>query len=367
MGTKLDRKEMPGGGRGAGFRFDLRWRGANLAIPAGMLVYAAGAGFLCRTLGHAADFRLDLYLAPFYASYALYAAIIGATLLARSALRRRDHALLCFSRTWPLDEFVERLLGALPFLLIWPIFMSGFTSIKTLLNDTLPFAWDDELLALGLKLHLGTPLWLALDSRPVTLVLEFLYAFWGVLLVAVPFSVCLRNPTCPKRTRFLVSHLLILVLMGNVAAGMFMSAGPFWLDVTARHHDMYAPLFDYLARADANGSFSAVAFQRYLWEAHQHRETWLGTGISAFPSIHVAIATLYVLFGWQFGRLARWGSILFLIAIMIGSVNLGWHYPFDGYAGIAGAVAIYAAVGWAQRRLVRAPVPPTLTVQPLAA
>jgi len=302
-------------------------------------------------------------------SYAVYGAIIAGALLVRRRLRRGDKHLLWFTGTWPLEKFVERLIAALPFLLMWPIFMSGFTSIKNLLNDTLPFTWDHDLMTLGVLLHFGKPLWqwLSIDSPPVTLVLEFLYAFWGVLLVAVPFSVCLRRPDCPKRTRFLVSHLLVLVLLGNVVAGMFMSAGPFWLQFSGHHHYAYAPLFDYLIRTDPNGSFSAVTYQRYLWQAHLHRSTWFGTGISAFPSIHVAIAALYVLFAWQFGRLARVASILFLIAIMIGSVELGWHYALDGYAGMAGTAAIYFGVGWAQRRLSNAAPESALTRQTLAA
>jgi hypothetical protein len=329
-------------------RFEPHWRGANIAVPVAMLVYAATAALLCQALGQAQDFRLDVYLAPFYVSYLFYGAVIGSALLVRRILNRGDKHLLWFARTWPIEEFIARLIAALPFLLMWPIFMSGFTSIKNLLNDTVPFTWDHELLTLGLQLHFGKPLWqwLAIDSPPVTHMLEFIYAFWGVLLVAVPFSVCLRHPDCPKRTQFLVSHLLVLVLLGNVVAGMFMSAGPFWLQFSGHHHYPYAPLFDYLMRTDPDGSFSAVTYQRYLWEARRHTGTWFGTGVSAFPSIHVAVAALYVLFGWQFGRLARVASILFLIAIMIGSVHLGWHYAFDGYAGMAGAAVIYFSVGW---------------------
>jgi hypothetical protein len=252
---------------------------------------------------------------------------------------------------------------------MWPIFMSGFTSMKNLLNDTLPFSWDHAIATLGLMLHFGKPLWqwLAIDSPPVTLGLEFIYAFWGVLLVAVPFSVCLRHPNCPKRTQFLVSHLLVLVLLGNVAAGFFMSAGPFFQELHGRHHDRAAQLFNYLQRVDSDGSFSAIAYQHYLWEAHLRGAAWFGTGISAFPSIHVAVAMLYVLFGWQFGRLARVASILFLVAIMVGSVHLGWHYSLDGYAGMAGATAIYFAVGWVQRRLSIGATAPSFTRQPLPA
>lgn len=351
-------------------RFDPHWRGVNIAVPVAMLLYAAAAALACSFLGHPADFRIDLYLAPFYVSYMVYGAIIGSTVLVRHVLGRTDKHLLWFTRTWPVNEFASRLISALPFLLMWPIFMSGFTSIKNLLNDTVPFGWDHELATIGVVLHFGKPLWqwLWIDSPPVTRALEFIYAFWGVLLVAVPFSVCLRHPHCPKRARFLVSFLLVMVLMGNVMAGMFMSAGPFWLQFSDHHHDGYRKLFEYLQRADGNGAFSAVTYQHYLWLAHQHRSgTWFGTGISAFPSIHVAIAALYVMFGWQFGRLARIGSVLFLVSIMIGSVHLGWHYAFDGYAGMVGAAAIYLGVGWVQRRLRSAAPESTPAPEPLPA
>jgi hypothetical protein len=349
--------------------FDPHWRGANMAVPVAMLVYAAAAAALCWTVGHPADFRIDLYIAPFYVSFVVYGMMIGGALLVRRSLGRDNKHLLWFERTFPLDEFTHRLISALPFLLMWPIFMSGFTSIKNLLDDTLPFTWDSELMALGRDLHFGKHLWewLPIESRPVTLTLEFLYAFWGVLLVAVPFSVSLRRPDCPKRTQFLVSHVLVLVLLGNVVAGFFMSAGPFSIEFSGHLHHPYARLFDYLIRTDPDGSFSAVTYQRYLWEARQHRDTWFGTGISAFPSIHVAVAMLYVLFGWQFGRLARVASILFLVAIMVGSVHLGWHYALDGYAGMAGAGAIYFSVGWAQRRLGNAASGASLRTQPLPA
>ncbi len=162
-------------------RFDPHWRGTNIAIPIAMLLYAAITALLCRAMDHAEDFRLDVYLSPFYVSYAFYGAIIGSALLVRKLLRRGDKRLLWFAHTWPIEEFVARLIAALPFLLMWPIFMSGFTSIKNLLNDTLPFTWDHTLATLGLLLHFGKPLWqwLAIDSPPVTLLLEFVYAFWG--------------------------------------------------------------------------------------------------------------------------------------------------------------------------------------------
>jgi hypothetical protein len=333
-------------------RFSLHLRGANLAIPAAMLVYAAGCGVLCRALGHAGDFRPGIYLAPFYASYGLAAAVIAVALLVRRLLGNDRQPLLWFKSTWPIEEFFSRLIGALPFLLAWPVFMAGFTAIKNLWNETLPFAWDQDIVALGAKLPFSTQLWhlVAFQNPPVTRAIEFVYAFWGVPLVAVPFMICLRPPTCPKRTRYLISQLLVMILLGNVAAGAFMSAGPFWLDLTDPQGSPYTALFGYLQRLDPDGPFSAALFQRYLWDAYQHRIAWFGSGISAFPSIHVAVAALYVLAGWPFGGIARVASAFFLGVIMIGSVHLGWHYALDGYAGMAGAGAIYYGVGRLQRR-----------------
>jgi membrane-associated phospholipid phosphatase len=93
-----------------------------------------------------------------------------------------------------------------------------------------------------------------------------------------------------------------------------------------------------------------VKFQHYLIVTHNEALSSLGTGISAFPSIHVAIATLYALVGWRISRFARVVSLAFLATILVGSIHLGWHYSLDGYASIIGTCAIYRAVGWALRR-----------------
>ena len=330
-------------------------RVASTAITAAMVGYAAVVGLLCHMLGHAMNFRLDLYVGPFYLSYLLYGLTIYAILRLRMAKGRLHEPLLFFKGGWHPRDFLDRFLSALPFLLAFPLFMSGFTGMKTLLNEVVPFSWDADLSALGPTLHFGRHAWqwLDIESPLLTRPLEILYALWGVVLVAVPFAVSLRRPGCPIRTRFLVSYLLVLILLGNVAAGIFMSAGPFSFELTGARHDPYAGLFAYLNQADPNGSFSAIAFQRYLWDAHVQGITYIGTGISAFPSIHVAMAMLYVLFAWQFGRAARIASLLFLAGIMVGSVHLGWHYAVDGYAGCLGAAAIYFTVGWMQQRLRR--------------
>jgi len=326
------------------------WQGLNIVIPAFMLAYAAMAALLCFQFGHAADFRPTLYLPAFSFSYLLFAAI-PLVIVLRRAVGRSARPFLFFPRIWSPREFLRSLIAAAPFLIAWPIFMAGFTAMKNLLNDVVPFTWDKTFMEIGRTLHFGQHpwQWLDIENPLVTRALESAYAFWGVLLVAVPFAVALGRPGSPARTRFLVSIILVFVLLGNIAAGAFMSAGPFWFEFTGARHNDYAGLFAYLMQADPNGDFSAISFQRYLWYAYIKGTTQLGTGISAFPSIHVAVATLYALYAWPLGRLPRVAAVAYLVLIMVGAVHLGWHYSVDCYAGFLGAAMIYGAVGAFQR------------------
>jgi hypothetical protein len=320
-----------------------------------MLCYLFFAWLLCRLAQQPRDFAPFLYVGPFYLSYVLYALTFLAILKRRRARGRAGGRLFGIEVTLSPRAFLLRLVSALPILLATPFFLAGFTSLKNLLNDTIPFTWDPAFEAADRWLHFGTApwKWLQLEIWPATRVIEFVYALWGVALAAVPFVVCLRRETDPNRTRLLISYPLVMILLGNVAAGLFMSAGPFWFHHQDGLADPYAPLFTYLNHGNPERSFSAVLFQEYLWVAQLKDITEIGTAISAFPSIHVAIAALFLFYAWPLGATARAIALAFLLLILIGSMHLGWHYAVDGYAGIAGAAAVYWMVG----RLLRLKMP----------
>lgn len=320
---------------------------SDLALAAGMLIYLAVVWLLCRRAGHPENFAPLLYAGPFYLSYALYAATLLAILKLRQSRGRVGERLFGIPVTLTPRELLVRVGTALPILLATPFFMSGFTSMKNLLDDTVPFTWDPALEAFDRWLHFGTApwQWLPLEIWPVTRFIEFVYALWGVALVAVPFVACLRPAEDANRTRLLLSYPLVMILLGNVVASWFMSAGPFWFQHQPGMADPYAALFAYLDHGSPDRAFSAVLFQEYLWQAHQKNITEIGTAISAFPSIHVAIASLFVFYAWPFGGAARGLALAFLLIILTGSVLLGWHYAVDGYAGFIGAAVIYWVVG----------------------
>jgi len=316
-----------------------------------MLVYALMAALLCFAFDRSVDFRPWLYFSPFYSSYLFGLSLLTVVVAVRHLFGSSARPFLIFPRVWRPGELLRSLIAAGPFLIAWPFFMAGFTAVKTLLNDVVPFTWDTTLMNIGRELHFGRHpwQWLDIENPALTRALESAYAFWGALLVAVPFAVALRRPSSPARSRFLISLILTFVLLGNVTAAAFMSAGPFWFEFTGAKRNDYAGLFAYLTQVDPNGEFSAVNFQRYLWNAYLQGTTQLGSGISAFPSIHVAVAALYVLYAWPLGWLPRIAAAAYLAAIMVGAVHLGWHYSLDCYAGVLGAALIYGAVGAVQR------------------
>lgn len=80
---------------------------------------------------------------------------------------------------------------------------------------------------------------------------------------------------------------------------------------------------------------SAVGYtQENLWRFLAEFNQEKGSGISAFPSVHVAIAALLALYGWERGPLWAALSGAYCLIILFLSVYLGWHYAVDGYFSI---------------------------------
>jgi len=68
-------------------------------------------------------------------------------------------------------------------------------------------------------------------------------------------------------------------------------------------------------------------------------------GISAMPSMHVAMSMLFVLVAWNASSLLGVAFTVFAIVIAIGSVHLGWHYAVDGYVSAICMPILWTAAG----------------------
>lgn len=84
----------------------------------------------------------------------------------------------------------------------------------------------------------------------------------------------------------------------------------------------------------------ALNIQNYLMGQYKSGGGMVGDGISAFPSLHVGMATLIAIFFYDMNRIIGIAAFGFCAIIFVGSIVLGWHYAIDGIASFC-AVPIF--------------------------
>lgn len=295
----------------------------------------------------------------------LLALLIGYPVYVMVALRPQHLTRTLIDRFRNSIFTVERLAVGVPVLVMLPIFLNSFTIVKSAIPAFHPFSWDAAFEAADRWLHGGEAPWQILQpllGNPVaSQILSFSYVLWffAVWFVLVWQTFDIRAPRL--RAQFFGTMLLSWVALGSIAALVFASAGPCFFGRVTGLPDPYAPLMAYLHETNEHVTIWALTAQERLWTDYAAAGVSLGGGISAMPSMHVAMAFLLTLVAWRTHRIAGVIALLFYLAIQIGSVQLGWHYAIDGYA----ATVATAGLWWLMGRLldwyesVRAPAPQT--------
>lgn len=327
----------------------------DLPLHALTLLYFLAAAAIFMKVGAFDRFYPVAYLSLWVKSAALclliYLLVVEVPI---SAFRRSRRPLSdAIIRLW--NRIKTRVLPVIFILINLSIFYSVFTSIKNILPIFSP-AWKDiEIANFSQLLHFGHAPWKVLHvimGYPiVTRCIEFLYLpVWLMLLVGLPILLAARRDLARLRVRYVLTMFLCFIVLGNMVAALGMSGGPaFYAQITG-DQVRYEELIDYLAFSSGL-PFSAWDVQRYLWACFEADRPQLGSGISAFPSLHVSMATLFALAG---RHLSLWlGRVLMLycVAIFFGSIHLGWHYAVDGYASVLGTVSLWLLAGRIVRRL----------------
>jgi hypothetical protein len=256
----------------------------------------------------------------------------------------------------PISKLVERfrqadaprLVAGLTLMLAVGLFMGVFTTIKTMLPHLTEFRWDAAFAELDFAIHGADPWRLLhpiLGHPPITQAIEFVYlTVWAVLIVAAPAWAIFADIPRGRRQRYLLTYFLCWIVLGNVAAGVFFSAGPcYFLEVTG--DDRFAALIAYHeGNVDAATLRGVQLLQDHLWSVFEQGRMEVGSGISAFPSLHVSMATMIVIMAFCINRKLGFASLGYLLLIQVSSVHLAWHYAVDGYASIAVTLAIWFAL-----------------------
>jgi hypothetical protein len=296
------------------------------------------------------SFLLPLTLFLIFAGRALYIALI---------LRPKRPFTMLMSDLRHNLASPRRIAQGIPMLIFIPFLGGTFSVVKAAIPLIHPFSWDARLEHWDRWLHGGAAPWELLQpflGHPlVSQLLNVAYNTWFFLLwISWMWQFFTLNEP-QRRMQFLLSTLAAWIVIGSALAILFSSAGPCYFGRVVEGPDPYQPLMDYLHQASERHLLWALGTQQMLWDGYSLGKLNLGAGISAMPSMHVAMATLFALLGWQTSR--RMGILLtaFLACIMIGSVHLGWHYALDGYVSFACAVLIWYAAGWLVRHVIRLP------------
>jgi hypothetical protein len=251
------------------------------------------------------------------------------------------------------------ILSRLPLLAVAIAFMPCFAIMKSMIPLFNSARWDPEFAAWDRTLlfgHDAVDVLQPLMGNPlVTSALSMLYYEWLLLIyVGVLFFLFYRAAE-PVSRQFFLSFLLTWTLIGVVMATAFPSVGPCFVgpifgDATFDAH------MAYLRAADAQFAVSTLDSQQLLLSWYQSGERVLGGGISAMPSMHVAMAHLTWLAMRRVSRPAARRFLAFTALIWLGSVHLGYHYAVDGLVSIVASTAIWSASGlvlraWDRRHL----------------
>ncbi len=239
-----------------------------------------------------------------------------------------------------------RVAGTLLFSALLSVLYTTFWAFKRTIPRFHPFSWDPALSRLDETLHLGHEPWMLLQpvfgSSTATVVLDKLYYLWFIAILVV---IAWQAWRADRRARmhFLLAYSWSWVFIGTIMAIALSSAGPCYYGRIVPGPDPYAPLMTFLYRVDAGTPLLALRVQEWLWDGY----LGLGyfQGISAMPSMHVALPVLFALGSLKVGRWLTASFALYTVAILLGSVHLGWHYAVDGYVAIVVALAMWWVIG----------------------
>lgn len=308
-------------------------------------------------------FEIGLYAMILYVSLGLVVFVKGLTYallwLGLEKSERNLKKLLSDFRTgWVNADYMLAFILPMMFL---PVFLSVFSSLKSVIFMIQPFYLDEFLMEADRLLHFGVDPWkithVLFGSSFATSTINYFYNLWFFLMYSYVLWQVVNVKFGARRMQFLYSFILVWLVIGGLFALLFSSAGPcYYADVVGT--DVYGALMaklnvinDGLLASESSVNIWALDTQISLWDAQQSGTTAVGGGISAMPSMHVSVATLLYLSSREVSRIMGRAFLAFLVIIQVGSVHLAWHYALDGYVSILLTWAIWHFAGWLVRKV----------------
>jgi hypothetical protein len=233
----------------------------------------------------------------------------------------------------PIQIVARDLLYRAPLLLlptiIYPVFSAGFTTAKAAIPSIMGFPWDSTWARADVMIF-GDDAWRIahnLLGERIAPTFDLFYGY-GWMLLLILFNVNIAIYAEPRRVGIIYTAVLATWFVGGwFLAYAFASAGPVFAQLSDPDlGTRFAPLRDALFVAGQESGVKKV--HDYLLANMGAPVVTSAGGISAMPSLHVGMATIYVLAALR----TKWlvPATCFWIAIFMGSAYFGYHYWIDG-------------------------------------
>ncbi len=284
--------------------------------------------------------------------------------------------VISYRNSASLSEFGRRIVTAFATLTVCCIFLASFSSVKTAMPLIVEafgqehFFADPFLADLDKWLHFGVEPWTVTHDITHSLGLtnfagqaSVIYGlWWAIPAFYLPAIMVLLGEDKRTLRHFLSLYFFSWVFLGNIIAPAVFSAGPIFYD-NIFGTERYVDLLPSMMAAGYEGSWIGRV-QPLLWDAYASDNQAVGSGISAFPSLHLALATVTALYLNALSRVLGVFAWIFVAAVMFISVWCGYHYAIDGYFSIAVIVGahVYLKRRADSRNYAQVQVPLTETV-----
>lgn len=326
---------------------------ADWPIVAVVLTFCGGSYLfllqygIVRDVIQSASTNLTLY-------FAMWIFIIFGLILFRLAVDRPDSPIAHVGRTVLNRQFFQRTIGFAGILLCLALFMPFFSAFKSAIPFFNPFDWDETFIAWDRAIFLGYDAWVVLQPflgfPIITSGLSGVYHLWILLIYAGSVIIGVYQPNRMLRQRYFVGYFLIWSIIGIGFANALSSVGPVFVGPILGM-DTFDNQMAYLNEANRHWPVMVLEVQDMLLQWHNSGDHGLGRGITAMPSMHVALAFMFFLAMRQISTLWSRLALAFLVLIFIGSVHLAYHYAVDGII----AILLVWPIWWVAGHIVRLP------------
>jgi len=337
------------------------WPHVRRLILADLPIHVIAAGLLAFCVALFLAFDVTVGPGGILSNFRLYAVAGGAMLTVDMTwllVRHKPASPIAFLVTSYRRRARDPLFAArLPLLAIAIVFMPFFSQLKSMIPLFNAFRWDPAFIAWDRALFFGFDGWQVLQPvlgyPPITALLAVLYHAW-ILLIYIGTLLILFHPAATLvARRYFLGFILIWTLIGGGLATVFASVGPCFIGPIFGD-----PTFDaqmaYLRAANEQFPVMTLHVQELLLGWYREGEGGLGSGITAMPSMHVAMAFLFWLAVRKVWRPVGWFFLAFFVTIWLGSVHLAYHYAVDGLVSVIATAVIWQASGMTLRAWDRA-------------